>query len=184
MSDREPSTCDACHYINSTFDSSRLGALVTAQPSLFLLRLLPISFTLARDHGQLETGRSSPWSNASRLRLQCDPLRCDDPPNPRLFCYQFQVLVVSSDFLSCCFPPRDPLWMRLYVRRNIDSGEGADDTQILSIFVLDTMNTFFIFAFLYTSLIVHFDDLPYLRNATWGKPNSAFYFECANLLLS
>ncbi|KAJ7928006.1 hypothetical protein B0H13DRAFT_2311869 [Mycena leptocephala] len=47
---------------------------------------------------------------------------------------------------------KDPLWMRLY---------------ILSIFVLDTMNTFFIFAFLYTSLIVHFDDAPYLRNATW-----------------
>ncbi|KAJ6585109.1 hypothetical protein B0H19DRAFT_1250005 [Mycena capillaripes] len=42
--------------------------------------------------------------------------------------------------------------------------------KILAIFILDTMSTAFIFAFLYTSL---FDNPPYIRSATWDPALTA-----------
>ncbi|KAJ6473539.1 hypothetical protein C8R47DRAFT_1324345 [Mycena vitilis] len=38
---------------------------------------------------------------------------------------------------------------------------------VACILVLDTLNTFFDFAYLYDSLIVHFGDVPFLAEATW-----------------
>ncbi|KAJ6595733.1 hypothetical protein DFH09DRAFT_146046 [Mycena vulgaris] len=40
-------------------------------------------------------------------------------------------------------------------------------TFVASVFVLDTLNTLFDFAYLYKALIIHFDDVPYLARATW-----------------
>ncbi|KAJ7666272.1 hypothetical protein DFH06DRAFT_1323402 [Mycena polygramma] len=38
---------------------------------------------------------------------------------------------------------------------------------VACILVLDTLNTFFDFAYLYDSLIIHFGDVPFLAEATW-----------------
>jgi hypothetical protein len=54
---------------------------------------------------------------------------------------------------------RDMLWMRLFVRRNtaiILDADAHAKPQVLSVFLLDTMNTVFDFVYLYTSLILHF----------------------------
>ncbi|KAJ7025351.1 hypothetical protein C8F04DRAFT_1128656 [Mycena alexandri] len=63
--------------------------------------------------------------------------------------YGVMILQVHLYFSN---PTKDPLWMRIFV---------------LCIFCLDTMNTVFDFVYLYQSLIIHFNDPPYLQNATW-----------------
>ncbi|KAJ7505206.1 hypothetical protein B0H11DRAFT_408783 [Mycena galericulata] len=64
----------------------------------------------------------------------------------------YGVMILQTHVYWVSFRDRDRLWMRAFV---------------LSIFVLDSMNTVFDFVYLYRSLIVHFDDPVYLRNATW-----------------
>ncbi|KAJ7781823.1 hypothetical protein DFH07DRAFT_1055398 [Mycena maculata] len=64
----------------------------------------------------------------------------------------YGVMILQTHIYFINYGAKDRLWMRAFV---------------LSIFVLDSMNTVFDFIYLYKSLIIHFDDPPYLRNATW-----------------
>ncbi|KIY71204.1 hypothetical protein CYLTODRAFT_487422 [Cylindrobasidium torrendii FP15055 ss-10] len=47
---------------------------------------------------------------------------------------------------------RDHIWMKLFVAL---------------LFVLDTLNAAFDFAYMYESLVIHFGDIPFLNNADW-----------------
>ncbi|KAJ6559077.1 hypothetical protein DFH09DRAFT_518248 [Mycena vulgaris] len=64
----------------------------------------------------------------------------------------YGVMILQTHVYFVGVGARDALWMRIFV---------------LSIFILDSMNTIFDFIYLYRSLIVHFDDPSYLQNATW-----------------
>ncbi|KAJ7695675.1 hypothetical protein B0H17DRAFT_423329 [Mycena rosella] len=76
---------------------------------------------------------------------------------PMLLGFFFNAILYGVMILQCHVyfvrvASKDRMWMRLFV---------------LSIFILDSLNTVCDFIYLYQSLIIHFDDPLYLTNATW-----------------
>ncbi|KAF7360411.1 hypothetical protein MVEN_00771100 [Mycena venus] len=63
----------------------------------------------------------------------------------------YGVMIIQSYFYFTTFR-NDKTWTKIFVA---------------SILVLDTLNTVFDFLYLYESLIIHFDDVPFLSRATW-----------------
>ncbi|KAJ7485408.1 hypothetical protein FB451DRAFT_1431392 [Mycena latifolia] len=63
----------------------------------------------------------------------------------------YGIMLIQTYFYFTTFPS-DKMWTKVFVA---------------CVFVLDTLNTIFDFAYLYDCLITHFDDVPYLARATW-----------------
>ncbi|KAK0202203.1 hypothetical protein DFS33DRAFT_1353075 [Desarmillaria ectypa] len=64
----------------------------------------------------------------------------------------FGVVIAQVYIYMTTYQKRDRLWMRAFV---------------VLLFVANLVNSVFIMAYVYIALIKHFDDVPYLSNATW-----------------
>ncbi|KAF7369803.1 WD-REPEATS-REGION domain-containing protein [Mycena venus] len=69
-------------------------------------------------------------------------------------------IMITQIYLYMTTYKRDPLYIKLYVA---------------VLMLADTLNTGFMVAYLYKSLVVHFNDLAYLAKANWGRWSLLLY---------
>ncbi|KAJ7756345.1 hypothetical protein B0H16DRAFT_1539621 [Mycena metata] len=94
---------------------------------------------------------ASPFLLALILPLDIMKGTCRDSPRLTLNILLYGIMITQM-YLYMTTYKRDPLFIKLYVA---------------ALMLADTLNTGFMVAYLYESLIVHFDDVAYLTRANW-----------------